>query len=146
MSNRRDLHNTLKYTYGASAPEGASDNTALVSAIIDTLGYRATEFLLVIGALVDADADFTVLVEDGDDSGLSDAAAVADNHLLGVESPEGTGAGFVFDDDASLEQIGYIGDKRYVRMTVTPGSNTGAWQCAIAAIQLPELAPATPNV
>ena len=87
-------------------------------------------FIILIGALVDADATFAVLVEHGDDSGLSDAAAVPDTQLNGTEAL----AGFIFSDDDATRKVGYVGDKRYVRLTITPAANTGAWLIAATAV------------
>ena len=42
--------------------------------------------------------------------------------LLGTTA----GASFTFSDDNKIAKIGYIGSKRYVRLTVTPSNNTGA--------------------
>lgn len=98
-----------------------TDDTAQVSAIIDTAGFESCMLTLITGTLSDADATFAVLVEDGNASNLSDAAAVADKFLIGTEA----GAGFKFSDDGEARKIGYIGDKRYVRVTVTPTGNTG---------------------
>ncbi|HYE20971.1 MAG TPA: hypothetical protein VEA69_21170 [Tepidisphaeraceae bacterium] len=97
-----------------------TDNTAQVSTIVDTANFGSCELVGVLGTNADSDATYTVLVEDGDASNLSDAAAVADEHLLGVEA-----MGLDFADDGATFKIGYIGPKRYVRVTVTPGSNTG---------------------
>jgi hypothetical protein len=46
---------------------------------------------------------------------------VADAYLLGTE----LGAAPDFDDDNKVGKIGYIGPKRYVRVTITPANNTG---------------------
>ena len=117
----RDLHNAL-YPKRAIAPAAAvTDNTAFVSQILDMSGYSAAELIMQIGALADADTTFTVLIEHGDVSNLSDAAAVPDSMLLGTEVL----AAFQFDDDNECRKIGYIGDKRYVRATITPANNTG---------------------
>lgn len=114
-----DLHNNI-HTVPLIAPIAArTDNTAIVSSIIDTRGYGSVELVLVTGTNTDTNATFTVLVEDGDASNLSDNAAVADAELLGTEVQ----AGFQFDDDVETRKIGYIGNKRYVRMTVTPAGN-----------------------
>jgi hypothetical protein len=96
-----------------------TDNTAIVSAIIDTAGYESCTLVLVTGTNTDADVTFTVLVEDGDASNLSDNVAVADTFLIGTEAL----AGFGFADDNKCRKIGYKGGKRYVRMTVTPADN-----------------------
>lgn len=115
----RDNHNSM-HPVPLIAPVAArTDNTAIVSAIIDTQGYESCELVLVTGTNTDTDATFAVLVEDGDDSGLSDNAAVADAQLIGTEAL----AAFTFADDVECRKIGYKGNKRYVRMTVTPSGN-----------------------
>lgn len=115
----RDLHNNL-HTVPLIAPVAArTDNTAVVSAIIDTYGYEGCELILITGTNTDTNATFAVLVEDGDNSGLSDNAAVADAQLLGTEAL----AGFTYADDVETRKIGYVGNKRYVRVTVTPSGN-----------------------
>jgi len=96
-----------------------TDNTAIVSAIIDTQGYESCTLVLITGTNTDVDATFAVLVEDGAASNLSDNAAVADTFLVGTEAL----AGFDFGDDNECRKIGYIGSKRYVRVTVTPANN-----------------------
>lgn len=108
----------------------AGDDTPVVSAIIDTTNF--TDCLLVIqtGTLEDAGATFTVLVEDGDNSALSDNAAVADIFLAGTEA----GASFDQDDDDTVSKIGYKGPKRYVRVTVTPADNGTAWALGGVAV------------
>jgi len=131
----RDLFNNLKVKRAIS-PTRVADNTAQVSQIIDMQGYRSLMFAIAIGTLADADATFTVLVEEGDDSGLSDAAAVADDDLLGTEAL----ASFQFDDDDEVRKIGYRGGKRYVRLTITPAANTGNADLSAVAIQSGALA------
>lgn len=115
----RDLHNNILVSRGLSPVAAGTDNTAYVSQIIDTANFDATEFLILIGANTDADATFTTLVEDGDNASLTDNAAVADAYLLGTEAL----ASFDFSDDNETRKIGYIGSKRYVRVTITPANN-----------------------
>ncbi len=134
----QDLHNNIKVTRAISPAAATTDDTAWVSQIIDVRGYDSLEFAINIGSLADADATFAVLVEDGDDSGLSDAAAVADTALLGTEAL----AGFTFADDNETRRIGYLGDKRYVRLTITPSGNSGnAFASALAIQGHPHQAP-----
>ena len=135
----RDLHNSI-HPVPLIAPVAArTDNTAIVSAIIDTLGYESCELVLVTGTNTDVNATFTVLVEDGDNSALSDNAAVADAELLGTEAL----AGFTFADDIECRKIGYVGIKRYVRMTVTPSGNDSGniFLAGVALLGHPSLAP-----
>lgn len=133
----RDLHNSIALKRAIS-PVSVADNTAQVSQIIDMAGYESLEFAINIGAVADADATFTVLVEDGAASNLSDAAAVPDSGLLGTEVL----AGFQFDDDNKVRKIGYIGGKRYVRLTITPVNNaSAALLSAMAIMGHPHVAP-----
>ena len=123
---RADLHNSIKATRGISPVAAVTDNTAFVSQILDTANGGSAEFVGQFGAIADADVTFTVLVEDGNDSGLSDNAAVADEHLLGVEAMvDGNGTALRYDADNKTFKVGYVGPKRYVRVTVTPASNSG---------------------
>lgn len=117
----RDLYNHLSIQRAIS-PQSVADNTALVSQIIDRQGYDSLLFAIGTGSIADADVTFTVLVEDGDAANLSDAAAVADDELLGTEAA----AAFQFDDDNETRKIGYRGNKRYVRLTITPANNASA--------------------
>jgi hypothetical protein len=126
----RDLYDAIKVT-NASYPSNATGggNTATVSAIIDMQGYNSLTFVVNTGSLADADATFTALLEDGADSGLSDNAAVAAGQRLGPLPS------FVFSDDNKMFKVGYVGAKRYVRLTITPANNTGDVYLQITAIQ-----------
>lgn len=127
----KDLHNNIKASRGLSPVAATTDNTAYISQILDTAGFGSAEFIGITGSLADVDATFTVLVEDGDDSALADNAAVADVFLLGTEAGTVTagaaasGAAPGFADDNKTFKIGYIGPKRYVRVTITPAANSG---------------------
>jgi hypothetical protein len=132
----RDLHNNIHPV--GPAVVTVTDTTPIVSGIVDMQGYNALEFLIAAGTLADVDATFAVLVEDGDDSALSDAAGVADTYLLGTEAL----AGFTYADDDEPRKIGYKGNKRYVRCTVTPAANTGSAPVAIIPVlAYPSVAP-----
>lgn len=125
-----DLMNNLDPKRALSPAAAITDNTAQVTEILDMQGAHAAMLIILLGALADADATFAVLIEHGDESDMSDAAAVADTDLNGTEAL----AGFQFDDDNELRKIGYIGSKRYVRATITPSANTG--NAFIAALWL----------
>jgi hypothetical protein len=49
-------------------------------------GLSSAEFVILAGALADADATFTVLAEEGDQANLSDNTAADDRDLLGTEA------------------------------------------------------------
>ncbi len=133
----KDLHNNV-HPKLAIPPQVATGDTALVGAIIDRQGYDSLEYVIATGTLADADATFTVLLEEGDAANLSDAAAVADANLLGTEAL----ASFTFADDDKVFKLGYKGHKRYTRLTITPANNTGnAPLAAVAVLGDPASAP-----
>jgi len=134
----RDLLNDLQFKRGLSPVASGADNTPLVSQIIDRLGYDSAGFVIATGALPDVDATFTVLVEHGDAANLSDAAAVADEELIGQDpasasTPE-VQAGFTFAADDNVRKIGYRGTKRYLRLTITPAANASASLLCVIAV------------
>lgn len=139
---RSDLCNNIHPLPALSPTVAGTDNTPLVSQIIDTAGFDSLTFVINTGANTDADATFTVLIEDGAAANLSDGAAVADAELIGTEAL----ASFTFADDNKTRKIGYTGSKRYVRMTITPANN-GAGNIYVSAVAIlghPANAP-TPN-
>jgi hypothetical protein len=125
----RDLHNNIDVKRAIS-PVSVGDNTAQVGQIIDRQGFQSLEYVIAAGSLADADATFTVLLEEGDAANLSDAAAVADADLLGTEAL----ASFTYADDDKVFKLGYKGNKRYTRLTITPASNASAGLIAAVAI------------
>ena len=133
----KDLHNQINVKRVIS-PVSEAGTTPLVGEIIDRNGFGALEYIIATGSLADADATFTVLLEDGDVANLSDAAAVADANLLGTEAL----AGFIFSDDNKCFKLGYRGIKRYTRLTITPAANaSAALITAVAILGHPALAP-----
>jgi hypothetical protein len=133
----KDLHNNVK-ALRAISPVSVADNTAQVSQIIDRQGFKSLEFLILIGAVADVDATFAVTIDHGDASNLSDAAAVPAAQLLGTLAL----AGFQFDSDDQTRKIGYVGIKRFVRLTITPSANaSAALLAAVAVLGHPNMAP-----
>lgn len=124
---RKDLHNNVSPVVALNIGSIGS-NTTTAGAIIDTKGYGALEFIIQSGAITDG--TFTPLVEEGDESNLSDSAAVSDDNLFGTEA----GAAFVAADDNRVKRVGYwVGAKRYVRLSlVSSGVTTGGTLGAIA--------------
>lgn len=96
-----------------------SSDTTTNGDIIDLQGFDSCTFLFQTGTVTDG--DYTVLIQEGDDSGLSDAAAVADADLTATEAS----VSFTADtDDNVVSKIGYIGSKRYVRFNVVSANTT----------------------
>jgi hypothetical protein len=125
----KDQMNHL-YPKRVISPVSVADNTAQVGQIIDRAGFESLTYVIATGSIADADATFTVLLDEGDASNMSDAAAVADADLIGTEAL----AGFQFDDDNECRKLGYKGNKRYTRLTITPVNNASAAVIAAVAI------------
>lgn len=138
----RDLLNHIHPVPALVPGAAVTDNTAQVSAWVDRRGYESLTFLLITGVLSDADATFAVTIEHADADDKSDAAAVVEaDDLVGTLAK----AGFSFNDDGECRKVGYVGEKRYVRITVTPTANTGnLFLAIIAQLGHPLLQP-TPN-
>lgn len=115
----RDQFNCLALKRGISPAVVTNANTAFVSQILDTQGLSSATFALLTGSLSDANATFTVLAEEGDNSALSDNTAIADANLLGTELL----ATPLFSDDNKVFKLGVMDTKRYIRVTVTPAGN-----------------------
>jgi hypothetical protein len=126
-----DLHNNLKLTCVIS-PISQAGNTAMVGAIIDRQGYGSLEFAITLGTITTAGTAYTALLEDADELAFNVTnAAVADAYLLGTEAL----ASFVDSEVNTTKKLGYIGSKRYVRLTMTPAGNTGASTMSAVAVQ-----------
>lgn len=120
------------------SPVSVADTTAQVGQVIDHQMYKDAMYVIATGSIADADATFTVLLEESDDSGMSGANAVADADLIGTEAL----AGFQFDDDNECRKLGYKGVKRYTRLTITPVANaSAALLSAVCVLGKPAFAP-----
>ena len=118
-----DIHNNMATELAFDTATIATDTTTAGN-IIDTRNYDGLEF--VIQTVAWTDGAYDVLIEDGDAANLSDAAAVADVHLLGTEAIALGAADLV-------AEIGYKMVKRYVRLSiVSTGTTSGADLNAVA--------------
>lgn len=116
----RDITNQLHLAKAFTPKAAVTDGTAQVSTTCDRKGYDSVMLAFLTGTLTDADAVWSVLIEDSDDD--STYADVADEYLNGTEAL----AGFAFGDDGECRKIGYTGNKRYVRATIDDTTaNTG---------------------
>lgn len=135
-----DLVNSLGVARALSPVTQTNADTALVSEIIDVSAYVGGMFVIATGGLTDANATFATTMDEGDDSSLSDAAAVAAADLITMTNGTAalTAASFTFASDDSIFRIGYNGIKRYVRLTITPtGNNSGAAPLAVVWVGVP---------
>jgi len=128
----RDLSSNLTLKRAVSPQAARTDNTAIVSEILDTRDMDGVMLAIQLGANTDANAIFAVVIDEGTASDLTGSNAVADADLVGTEAL----AGFQFDDDNECRKIGYVGTKRYIRATITPTGNdsgniflSASWVC-----------------
>lgn len=120
MASPQDLKSVVTVSSGFD-PQALSSTTNIVGNIIDTLGYESLTFVFQTDAIAASNLAAQLLIEDGDASNLSDAAAVADTYLLGTEA-----ATAVTQASASVSNaIAYVGPKRYVRPTLDVTTNDG---------------------
>lgn len=119
------------------SPVSVSDNTAQTGQVVDRQGYDSLTYVIAIGSVADADATFTVLLQECDTSGGT-YTDVADADLIGTEAL----ASFQFDDDNECRKLGYKGAKRYTKLTITPANNaSAALVSAVAILGHPRLSP-----
>ena len=128
----QDLRSGILLRRGVSPFDMANDDPA-VSQIIDMQGFHSALFAIFLGSLADAAFTVVVLLEEGDDSGLSDAAAVADVDMSPGSGGE-TGAGFTEASDNQVRSVEYIGIKRFCRLTITPTGNASALLIAVGVL------------
>lgn len=112
----------------ALANQNITTDTTTVGAIIDTAGFESCEFIVASGTLTDG--AYALKLEQGDDSGLSDAADVPAAEILGVLT------GFAATDDDTTKRVGTIGKKRYQRLSiVSTATTTGGTNFSAVAVQ-----------
>lgn len=119
------------------SPVVVSDNTAQVGQIIDNQGADSLTYIINTATLADVDATFAVTLQEGDAANLSDAATVADIDMLSAVRGTAplTAGSFTFAADDAIMRLGYIGNKRYTRITITPSANTGSAPMSVIAIR-----------
>lgn len=126
----QDMHNNIDERIALNTQVIASDTTT-AGVIIDTQGYESVEFIVQAGVVTAGDV--TPLLEDGDDSGLSDAAAVAADFRLGSL--------VLLDTSNTLTRFGYVGKKRYVKLSVVTANSANLTVGGTVILSNPRTAP-----
>ena len=123
---KRELKSTTSPVVALNTTAISSDTTTN-GVIIDTAGYESIMFVIVSGTITDG--TYTPLIQEGDDSGLSDAASVADADLTNTEAS----VAFTATDDNTVKSIAYVGSKRYVKFNIdSAGTSSGGTLSAVA--------------
>ena len=124
---QRDLHHSIRAEVALKAA-AITSNTTTVGEEIDMDEFESLELIIQAGVITDG--TYTPLVEEALDDGTGSPGAftaVVDADLLGTEA----GAVLVAADDDKTTKIGYLGQKRFVRLSivstgVTTGGDLGA--------------------
>lgn len=114
----KDLLHSVKAVV-ALQPQDISTDTTTVGEVIDTLGFDSCTFVVATGAI--ADTNLVPAITECDTSGGS-YTAVDDADLIGTEAL----ATLDQDNDADTAKIGYLGSKRYVKLSLVSTSTSGA--------------------
>jgi hypothetical protein len=132
-----DLHSDV-FAVVAKNTAAITSSTTTVGAIIDTQGYEGLEFIIQSGARTDG--TYTPLLEESDAADLSGSNQVADEDLVGLEASAAISAA------NTVKRLGYVGGKRYVRLSiVSTGVTSGATIGATAILGRPAVSPAPAN-
>ena len=130
MSCSREKKNDLKVSVGIE-PQALSGTSDLAGEIIDTQDFESLTYVLSTDAIAASSLDAQLEIEEGDEANLSDAAAVADADLVGLEDD----TAIAETDDKVSKKIGYVGNKRYVRANLVVTANDGTDVVSCLAIQ-----------
>jgi hypothetical protein len=99
---------------------------------VDLLGYGSAMAIVNVGAIV-ASGDQTAKLQAGDQSDGSDAADVTGADLDGAfTTPLAAN---------SVQRVGYLGNKRYLRVVITHNSGTSVATGAVIARGNPKTSP-----
>ncbi len=134
----RDLHNNVLPVRAVQVQ--TISGSALASGDLDLQGFNAAEILVDFGDIDEmggsplGGAQIAVKLEHADDDGTGAAGAYGDVGVADVIGPASVTAGVVatLTDDTALHRVGYVGGKRFVRVTLTPsglsnGGPVGCW-------------------
>ena len=128
-----DLHSNVDDRVAVET-QAAAATTLIVGEIIDTLDYESLEYIVQVGTLTTGTV--SLIIEEGDDAALADAAAVSAENTLGALT------GFAVTDDNTTKRVGSIGKKRYQRLSLQPAGTVSIdFLGAIAVLGNPKTAP-----
>ncbi len=110
-------------------------DTTTEGAIFDTAHFDLGIYF-AIASTAWTDGTYTLKIEDGDDSALSDAAVVATGQLVYGSLPA---VAAVLADGADYAKEGVIGTKRYVRASIVSTDTTSGATLSLICIKGAEL-------
>lgn len=99
-------------------------NTTTAGSSIDTKGFESLTLFIELGARTDG--TFLPLVQDSDDN--STFADVIDTFLIGTEAEA------LLNTANTIKSIGYVGKKRYVKLSIVSSAVTSGATASATAI------------
>lgn len=142
----RDLHSNIKVVQHVAAAAITATNTP--SSGVDTAGFSSIEFLIAVGVVTNIanspQPTWAFKLQESD-SASADFTDVTDDDMVLVGSAKSpvaapnasTGVFLTIDDaaeDAQVYRVGYIGNKRYVRVVATAANTPGSTPYAVVAV------------
>jgi len=128
----RDLNSNVSPVQALPAQTINQATGALGSGNVDLAGFNAAQVVVHFGEIVEMGASpigaaqIAIKLEHADDDGTGAPGAYADVTLADVTGVSGVTAGVVAVATSDLVPVtvGYAGDKRFVRVTLTPSALT----------------------
>ncbi len=124
----RDLHNNVAPVQALPAQTINQGTGALNTGAVDLGGFAGAQVVVHYGEIVEmgaspvGGAQIAIRLEHADDNGSGAPGAFADATVADVTGVASVAAGVVATATSDLvpTSFGYVGDKRYVRVTLTP--------------------------
>ncbi len=124
----RDLHNNVDPVRCIAAQTITQGGGAIVSGNVDLQFFNSAELIVEFGDIDEmggspvGGAQIAVKLEHADDDGTGSPATYADVVLADVLGPATVTSGVVATPttDVAPITVGYVGDKRFLRVTLTP--------------------------
>lgn len=129
-----DLHNNIRVVT-AIVPAAIGANATKTGVVIDRQGYGGVEFVIGYGAVTTTGTVVTVVAFEGDVTGT--LTSVADTSLLGTEALASLPAATPRTAGTTKEvfkRLGYVGNKRYVRLNAVQTGVTSVGVVGAAAV------------
>lgn len=140
----RDLHSNIGVVHAIPAQVMSTGGGAQNSGDVDLRGFLAAEVIVNAGTsgdTLDADNRYDLKIEHADDDGAGSAgdyAACQAKDILGAD-PSESGVAVVVDalaDEDQVHRFGYVGGKRFVKVTLTPvGTLTNGMPFAVEIVK-----------
>jgi hypothetical protein len=127
------LSEAVKTQLCVTTTAGAAGTTAITSSAVDTAGFRAVRFLVVIGAVV-TNAVTSIKLQQSDDDGSSDAYS----DIVGSSQTIADDA-----DDTHIYSDIYVPQKRYLKLIVSRATQNATIGGVVAELYYSRRRPVT---